>query len=102
MIRPHRYDAVVINYHEGIGPSATREMGRRPCATKIGADFCRRFLIKPGPAMSILAGNYTLVTTPGSGEGLDVPEWYEKLWAPLYWIRSRWDGLRYGLDRDRR
>lgn len=39
-MKPHRYDAVMICYHEGIGPSATREIDRRACATKIGADFC--------------------------------------------------------------
>jgi hypothetical protein len=33
------------------------------------------------------------------------PDWTRALdpaWAVLYWLRSRYDGLRYGRDRDAR
>lgn len=103
MIRPHRYDAVMICYHDGFEPPSRHEVDRRPCATMIGADFCRRFRLRQWPVMSFLAGNYSLITEPGGDEQVaDVPEWYAKVWPPLYWLRSRWDGLRYGLDRERR
>lgn len=98
----HRYDAVMMAYHEGIGPSATYEVDRRPCATKFGADFCRRFRLRQLAVMSFLAGNYSLITEPGGDENVGVPEWFERIWKPLYWLRSRWDGLRYGRDRDER
>lgn len=99
---PHRYDAVMISYHDGIGPSATREVDRRPCSTKLGADFCRRFRLRRGPTMSMLAGNYTLITKPGETDNVEIPAWQERVWDPLYWLRNRWDGLRYGYDREMR
>jgi hypothetical protein len=98
----HRYDAVVVNYHDGIGPSATTEWSRRPCVTLIGADYARRFVCRYGPAMSFLAGNVTSVTRPGQLDSIGIPESYERIWRPVYWLRDRWDGLRYGRDRDAR
>lgn len=102
-LKPHRYDAVVICYHDGFDDRALHEVDRRPCATMLGADFSRRFRCRTMPVMSYLAGNLTLIAAPGESENVEqVPEWYEKLWPPLYWLRARWDGLRFGFDRDRR
>lgn len=98
----HRYDAVNVRYHIGLGPDATKETARRPCMTILGADYARRFRITTWPVMSMLAGNVTSITKPGQLEAVDVPASYERLWRRVYWLRDRWDGLRYGRDRDAR
>ena len=89
------------------GTDWPKVLGDSKHVTYLGADFHRRFrhryLTLPG------SGSFWL-TTQIDHDGWPQPqrriEAWEKVlgpvWKVCYFARSRWDGLRHGLDRDRR
>lgn len=101
--------------YEGVDPDCPwPSLARRAeYRSWLAADFGRRF--RPayrGPGWS--AQTVTLIVAPGTEWTREAPDpplvkmpRYAKaierwLWRPIYWLRNRWDGLRYGLDRDRK
>ena len=100
--------------YEGLGPDGGEkpwdQEGRSEHRTWFGADFYRRFRFRPMTLgfrwveTSILPAGTP--HEPGDSPPDGEPRWAEHLergvWRPLYWLRNRWDGLRYGLNRDRR
>jgi len=102
-----RYDVVMVSWTNFFRVRTDTVVERRSCWTLLGADYARRFRMRPGLSLfaSFDSGYYTRVLYVGETDlhgRLAVPDWYQKLWKPLYWMRNRWDGLRYGLDRDSR
>jgi hypothetical protein len=90
-------------HHEFMDGSGTKDY-EKPTdhRTYVGADFHRRFRYNHAGLGSCWV---TTEMVPAAGVEL-VGERYEaalkRLWAALYWVRARWDGLRYGRDRDSR
>jgi len=102
--------------YEGADPDCPwpRFVRRTSHRSFFAADFARRF--RPaytGPGWS--SYTTTMIVKPGAqwsaetADSIDVmldPRYLDIvvrfLWNPLYWLRKRWDGLRYGLDRDRK
>lgn len=86
----------------------------------LGADFWRRFRVQYFAWG--FRGTNTVIVRPGTprfpdaGSAEERRAWYaaapvpprymwlfdRAVWPALYWLRSRWDGLRYGMDRDAR
>jgi len=102
-----RYDVVMVSWTNFFRVRTDTIEERRSCRTLLGADYARRFRMRPVLLLfaSFDSGYYTAVLPVGETDlhgRLAVPDWYQKLWKPLYWMRNRWDGLRYGLDRDSR
>lgn len=119
-----RWDVVWVGYSNyfGIGgeferpPHAPHEKARTSYRTYLGADWSRRFSAR-NRALTATLGTFRTITaivhagTPlprgDRGEVLEpdpVGPWYggtvERVWPVVYWFRNRWDGLRYGLNRD--
>lgn len=110
-----RWEIIYTNRsaYDGMGTGEEPyETGRTQHRTWIGADFYRRFRFRPftlGMRWVETAiypveprREWQAHMIPFGGEPVSA-EWLERwLWSPLYWLRNRWDGLRFGLDRDSR
>lgn len=74
--------------------------------TFLGADWHRRFrhhYWSFGTMQTTSIPSLTAEELP-RGEPSDLPPYsrfLESLWKPCYFLRNRWDGLRYGNDRDK-
>lgn len=113
-----RCDVLYIerSMYEGVDPDCPWPSfrGRTSHRSFLTADFSRRFrTAHQGPGWS--SQTQTAIVEPGSTWSRDAPgdldtvmdprylKFVERfVWNPLYWLRNRWDGIRYGLDRDRK
>jgi hypothetical protein len=93
--------------YEGLDPDMPQkpyEVERREFRWWLCADFWRRFRFSY-PTIGMRWVETEIVHASGREQLLRTRlyEWAAaRPWALLYWLRSRWDGLRYGRDRDAR
>lgn len=101
-------------------PHAPHEKARKSFRSYLGADWSRRFSSKHRwitasmgsfrTTTVIVRAGHALIRDPN--DNLEYPEydgtryatWFfgddRNVWKVFYWIRERWDGLRFGLNRD--
>ena len=99
---------VVYVHDMGYGQHVSEE-GRTQHRTFVGADFYRRFRYHHVGMGACRVDTFIARTADAvawdSWAQAEPPSYarvFDRLWPALYFLRSRWDGLRRGLDRDRR
>ena len=105
-MKPKKWTVVYTgrSAYEGLGETAY-EAKRTHHRTYLGADFHRRFRARIPTMGNRWVETEILCDSKPLGENrperlATVLEDY--VWPALYWLRNHWDGLRWGLDRDRR
>lgn len=86
------------------GDERPRALGVSSHRTFIGADFHRRFHSDAYPTLGNRWVETSIIRTGADPLDPDprMASVVMPFWSVLYWLRKRWDGLRFGLDRDRR